>query len=99
VREWGKRAFLEKIWSDSHSPQTLEHTFPLSPVGSRPEPPQQIGHKKHPQQIGSSKPNAAPLKYQLNQTKQARNNTPLSMTKQGTARPQQIAGPAQDMRK
>ena len=83
----GIRAFLEKIWSEGHSPPRPERVFPLSPRRQQTGTPAADRTQKRPQQIAPHRSQSAPLKYSLNQTTQARNNAPLSMTKQGTAHP------------
>lgn len=79
----GEKGFFMKNLVEGALPALLN--FSQSPL-----PPSTItapaADRQQTRPTGSSS-QAAPLKYSLNQTKQARNNTPLSMTKQGTAHP------------
>lgn len=95
----GEKGFFMKNLVGGPLPAAPRTCVPPCPRRQQTGPPQQIARRKRPQQIAARRQKSAPLKYQLNQTKQARNNTPLSMTKQRTARPQQIGGPVQGMRK
>lgn len=94
----GKGLFYEKFGRGATPRPASVMPSPV-PRPQQIAPPQQIARRKYPQQIAGSRLDTAPLKYQLNQTTQVRSNAPLSMTKQGTAHPQQIAGTAQGMRK